>query len=288
MRVKIQPKRILVGAGILALCAGVIVVGVAGIALASYQAAAHNGHVALPQPTPTPSSYGVTTPTCDAPGKPACPTPDPGWVQLASNSPSAVLAAIKQTWIFHLDLSDDGDHIHDVSHLGTPVFVHGIAPKGVTIPDFYVLPFMDAHGVITDVGTFELNTQHSALRLQGISSFDGRYPIVRQTVSTSCHAEGACPALSHLLPDRRLRPRNWKSGLERWRPMARWAALAGTSQRRQELHLRQRWQGLRRERNTYERVTLLTRKYPLPNGLLCFWHIFCFLRMLVVRSGRFQ
>ena len=33
MRVKIQPKRILVGAGILALCAGVIVVGVAGIAI---------------------------------------------------------------------------------------------------------------------------------------------------------------------------------------------------------------------------------------------------------------
>ena len=95
---------------------------------------------------------------------------------------------MKQTWIFHLDLSDDGDHIHDVSHLGTPVFVHGIAPKGVTIPDFYVLPFMDAHGVITDVGTFELNTQHSALRLQGISSFDGRYPIVRQTSSAAIAA----------------------------------------------------------------------------------------------------
>ena len=188
MRMIIQPKRILVGVGILALCVGVVVVGVAGIALASYQAAAHNGHVALPQPTPTPSSYGVTTATCDAPGKPACPTPDPGWVQLASNSPSVVLAAMKQTWIFHLDLSDDGDHIHDVSHLGTPVFVHGIAPKGVTIPDFYVLPFMDAHGVITDVGTFELNTQHSALRLQGISSFDGRYPIVRQTVSAAIAA----------------------------------------------------------------------------------------------------
>ncbi len=78
MSVKFQPKRILVGAGILALCVGVIVVGVAGIAMASYQAAAHNGPVALPQPTPTPSNYGVTMATCDAPGKPACPTPDPG------------------------------------------------------------------------------------------------------------------------------------------------------------------------------------------------------------------
>lgn len=136
MRVIIQLKRILVGAGILALIISAIGVGVAGIALAVYQAAARNGRVALTQPTPTPSSYGVTTATCDATGKPACPTPDPGWVQLASNSSTAVLAAMKQTWIFHLDLSDDGDHIHDVSHLGTPIFVHGLAPKGVTIPDF--------------------------------------------------------------------------------------------------------------------------------------------------------
>ena len=91
MSVIIQLKRILVGAGILVLMRCAVGGGVTGIALASYQAAAHNGHVALPQPTPTPSSYGVTTATCGAPGKPACPTPDPGWITLASNSPDGPL-----------------------------------------------------------------------------------------------------------------------------------------------------------------------------------------------------
>ncbi|HKT37585.1 MAG TPA: hypothetical protein VJR48_04390, partial [Ktedonobacterales bacterium] len=88
---------------------------------------------------------------------------------------------MKQTWIFNIDLSDGGDHIHDLSHLGTPLLVRGLAPQGIAIADYYVLPIMDAHGVITDIGEFELNVTHTALRFAATTSFDGRYPIVRQS-----------------------------------------------------------------------------------------------------------
>ncbi len=188
MSVKIQPKRILVGAGILALCVGVIVVGVAGIALARYQAAAHNGHIALTQPTPTPSSYGVTTATCDAPGKPACPTPDPGWKPYNADTPGSILAAIKQTWIFHVDLNDGGDHVQDLSHLGAPFMVRGLGSVGKILPDYYVLAIMDTYGHITDVGMFEVNAAHTALHFAAITSHDERYPIVRQTSSAAIAA----------------------------------------------------------------------------------------------------
>ena len=36
---------------------------------------------------------------------------------------------MKQTWIFNIDLSDGGDHINDLSHLGTPLLVRGLAPR---------------------------------------------------------------------------------------------------------------------------------------------------------------
>jgi hypothetical protein len=72
--------------------------------------------------------------------------------------------------------------------------VRGLAPKGMPISDYYVLPIMDAHGVITDIGQFELNVTHTALRLTAITSFDGRYPVVRQSpvaaitaVRVQCH-----------------------------------------------------------------------------------------------------
>ena len=95
---------------------------------------------------------------------------------------------MKQTWIFNIDLSDGGDHIHDLSHLGTPLLVRGLAPEGMTISDYYVLPIIDAHGAITDIGQFELNVAHTALRFAAITSLDGRYPIVRQTASAAIAA----------------------------------------------------------------------------------------------------
>lgn len=188
MRAPIRLKAILTGAGILALAVGVVVVAFAGVEVFGHQAAVRSLRLATPGPTPTPSGRGVIQPTCGVPGKPACPTPDPGWIALASNSSGAVLAAIRQTWIFNIDLSDGGDHIHDLSHLGTPLLVRGLAPPGMTIADYYVLPIMDAHGFITDIGQFELNATHTALRFTAITSFDGRYPVVRQSPSAAVTA----------------------------------------------------------------------------------------------------
>ena len=181
MKAAIRLRGILVGAGILALCVAVIVVGIVGVELTVHQAAAGRGNIYALLPTSTPAYSSVIVATCDAPGKPACPTPDPGWVPLASTSPGDVLAAMKQTWIFHIDLNDGGDHIQDLSHLGTPILVRGLAQEGMTNPDYYALPIMNARGAITDVGQFELNVNHTALRFVGISGFDGSHPIVRQS-----------------------------------------------------------------------------------------------------------
>ncbi len=190
MRAPIQLKAILMGAGILALAVGVIVVAFAGIEVFSHQAAVRSGRLAAATagPTPTPLRRDVSRPTCGVSGKPDCPTPDPGWITFTSTSPGAVLAAMKQTWIFQIDLNDGGDHIDDLSHLGTPFLVRGLAPQGATIADYYVLPIMDAHGVITDIGEFELNVTHTALRFAATTSFDGRFRIVRQTASAAITA----------------------------------------------------------------------------------------------------
>lgn len=193
MNAATRSKALLIGAGIV-LFIGVLVLGIVGIELAQYQATARAGHPLQPTPTAT---RDIPFPSCDMAGMPACTTPDPGWIPLTSNAPSAVVTAMKQTWIFHVDLSDDGDHIHDVSHLGAPLLIRGIAPAGKTISDFYILPFMDAHGVVTDVGEFELNSDHTALRFAAVTSVDGRYPVVRQTADA---AVAAVWAQRHVAP----------------------------------------------------------------------------------------
>jgi hypothetical protein len=181
MRAIRRLKTILTGAGILALAVGVIVVAIVSVEVFGHQTVVRSSRFATPGPTPTPSSRGVIQPTCDAPGKPACPTPDPGWVSLTSNAPSAVLAAMKQTWIFNIDLNDGGDHINDLSHLGTPLLVRGLSPVGHTNPDFYALAIKDANGLVTDIGVFELNDDHTALRFAAISSVTPRHSVPQQT-----------------------------------------------------------------------------------------------------------
>ena len=184
MRTTRRLRVILTGAGILAL----VVVAIAGVEVFGHQAAVRSSRPATPGPTPTPSSRGVIQPTCGVPGKPACPTPDPGWIPLTSTAPGVVLAAMKQTWIFNIDLNDGGDHINDLSHLGTPLLVRGLSTVGHTNPDFYVLAIMDANGLVTDTGIFELNDNHTALRFTAISGVTPRHAVAQQTSAAAVAA----------------------------------------------------------------------------------------------------
>ena len=188
MRATRRLKTILTDAGILALAVAVVVVAIAGVEVFGHQAAIRSEYLATPGPTPTPLRRDVSRPTCGVPGKPACPTPNPGWVSLASTAPGAVLTAMKQTWIFNIDLNDGGDHINDLSHLGTPLLVRGLSPVGHTNPDFYALAIMDANGTVTDVGVFELNDDHTALRFTAISSVTPRYSVAQQASATAVAA----------------------------------------------------------------------------------------------------
>jgi hypothetical protein len=165
----------------LVLAAFAVIVGIFSIQLVGAQLAARGTHTLTVTATASAATNGAVQVTCGVRGVPACATPDPGWIPLSAQTPAAVVAAMKQTWIFQIDLNDGGDHVQDLSHLGTPFLVRGLARSGRTVPDYYVLPIMDAHSYVTDVGMFELKPDHSALRFSAISGFDGRYPIVRQT-----------------------------------------------------------------------------------------------------------
>jgi hypothetical protein len=109
------------------------------IVLRGSSSASGAGNGSLLSPTQMPNR-GTTQPTCDAPGKPACPA-ILTWIPLKSQAPGDILAAVRQSTLFNVDRSGGGDYISDLSHLGTPVFVHGLsAPGGPVEPDFYVIP----------------------------------------------------------------------------------------------------------------------------------------------------
>jgi len=111
--------------------------------------------------TATPSSIHTT---CGGSGQPTCKFQDPGWIPLASDQPADVLSAMKSISLFHMNLNDNGDHIQELSHLGTPLLVHALQPAGAHASDYYVLPVLNTEGATSDVLEYELNADYSALR----------------------------------------------------------------------------------------------------------------------------
>ncbi len=119
-------------------------------------------------PTATSSSSSTT---CGGSGQPACQFQGPGWIPLASDQPADVLTAMKSISLFHMNLNDNGDHIHDLSHLGTPLLVLALQPVGAHVSDYYVLPVLNTAGATSDVLEYELNADHSALRFVTVVSY---------------------------------------------------------------------------------------------------------------------
>ncbi len=71
------------------------------------------------------------------------------------------------------DEGDAGDHAHDLSRLGTPVFVRTLqlAGNGRIWPDYYVVPILDANGAATDAAELELNPAHTAIHVVAIATY---------------------------------------------------------------------------------------------------------------------
>lgn len=122
------------------------------------------------QATSTLTSSGSYT-TCGGSGQSACQVQGPGWIPLVSEQPADVLTAMKSISLFHMNLNDNGDHIHDLSHLGTPLLVRALQPVGAKVSDYYVLPVLNTAGATSDVLEYELNTERSALRFVTVVSY---------------------------------------------------------------------------------------------------------------------
>jgi hypothetical protein len=102
----------------------------------------------------------------------ATPLPS-GWIALRSQSPVDVIAAARQSPLFNVNRSGNGDYLSDLSHLGTPLLVQGYsAVAGVTLPDYDIIPVLDAaSGSSLGAAVLQLNAAHTAIHVQSIDTF---------------------------------------------------------------------------------------------------------------------
>ncbi len=119
----------------------------------------------ISSPVSTIPSVPTQTPTSE-------PTP-PGaqWIPLASQSPSDVIAAAKQSTTFQNSASGQGDSI-DVSHLGTPVYVLGLSTSySSALPALYDIPLLGAGSAVIGAIVCELNPTGTAISVLSFRSF---------------------------------------------------------------------------------------------------------------------
>lgn len=114
-----------------------------------------------------------------------------GWIRLTSKSPSAVIAAARQSALFHVDRSGSGDYLKDLSRLENPILVRAYhRPGSPMMPDYYVIPIDDASGVIVGAAELELNKAHNAIRVTAIVTYPssrrhGQMALVSLTSATN-------------------------------------------------------------------------------------------------------
>ena len=154
--------------------------------------------VAMGQHRPTRAATGggsttssTRTPASNAQGQSG------DWISLRSNAPADILAAARQSSLFQQNLAGSGDHVSDLSRLGSPVMVRALQPPGATIweyPDFYVVPVLDASGAATDAAELALNPTRTAIQVIAIVTYSQPHPqgsIARLSSSSAIAAVAA-------------------------------------------------------------------------------------------------
>lgn len=115
------------------------------------------------------------------------PSGDGDWIILRSTLPTDIIAATRRSELFNEHGSVTGDHVSNLSRLGTPIFVRALQPPGAAAgeyPDFHVLPILDNKGAVTDAAELELNPTHTAIHVIAIVTY------------AQPHAQGVVPRLS--------------------------------------------------------------------------------------------
>lgn len=103
-----------------------------------------------------------------------------GWIRLASHSPADILAAARQSPLLQTGSSDGGDHPTDFSRLGTPVLVRALRTAQFgAMPDFYVVPVLNAAGQTTDAVELQLDAGHTAVNVIAVVTYTQPRPAGR-------------------------------------------------------------------------------------------------------------
>lgn len=164
---------------IVAAVAGVLMLSVAGTsaALLLYQRTSPPYEILNPAtPLATSPTRIVATPSCGTSTTPACPTPGPDWIPIASDTPQAVLAAAKQSTLFTVDRSGDGDYFN-LSHIGMPQLISEYRVAGwytteLPLSQYYAIPVLDDSGTTVAVAMALLNSAHTAIFVGAINGVD--------------------------------------------------------------------------------------------------------------------
>lgn len=96
------------------------------------------------------------------------------WIPLRSRAPADIIAAARQSALFHESRADNGDHVRDLSRLGRPILVQALRPTGMSaneMPDFYIVPILNAAGAATDAAELALNPAHTAVQVIAIVTY---------------------------------------------------------------------------------------------------------------------
>lgn len=153
-----------------------LTVGAVGLAASDISRADASG-VGGPSTGAVRVGNGPSARTCGAPGQAECPPTGSQWIPLRSSSPADVIAAARQTVLFNVDRSANGDYVKDLSHLGTPVLVHALhAPGGIVMPDCYVIPIHDGTGATMAAAELNLNPAHTAIQVMAIVTYNHPRP----------------------------------------------------------------------------------------------------------------
>lgn len=122
-----------------------------------------------------PSGSAASRPQGDISAANASAPDDQGiWIPIRSTAAADLIAAARQSSLFTQNRSEAGDHVADLSRLGTPVFVRPlrrISSVQGTLPDFYVIPILNAQGDTTDAAELEMNPPHSAIHVIAIVTY---------------------------------------------------------------------------------------------------------------------
>ncbi|WIG59404.1 MAG: hypothetical protein OJF49_002151 [Ktedonobacterales bacterium] len=114
--------------------------------------------------------------TCGFPGLPACPANDIQWIPLKSSSAGDIIAAAKQSDLFTINASGQGDTM-SLAKLGNPELVLSVRSPSIANPvDYYLIPVLDSANETAGVAMLALNPAHTAIHVADIVQYSTPRP----------------------------------------------------------------------------------------------------------------